>query len=158
MMHTVLLVCTANICRSPMAMGLLRARVADEAGEWRIESAGTWTVDGQPAAANTLYVLAERGIHIEEHRSQVITRQRLEPFRLILTMERGHKEALCAEFPDLAGRIYLLTEMVGQKRDIRDPIGGPLLDFEYTALEFDMIFNQGFEQIARLSLDEDQPE
>ena len=150
-MNSVLFICTANICRSPIAMGLLRAKVAGTGENWRIESAGTWAIDGAPAAVNSQLVLAEMGIDISNHRSRMVREKMLGEFNLILTMERGHKEALRIEFPQYRDRIYLLSEMVGGIFDIHDPIGRPLDEFRDTALEINQILDEGFERILELS-------
>ena len=120
-MLSVLFVCTANICRSPMAMGLFRSRVDDDP-EWRIESAGTWSIEGQHAASYTRAVLAMRGIDISDHRSRSVDREFLQQFNLILTMEGGQKEAISVEFPEIADRVYLISEMVDEVYNIDDPM------------------------------------
>jgi protein-tyrosine-phosphatase len=150
-MHSVLFVCTANICRSPMAMGLLRAKTQNSREPWRIESAGTWAVKGRPAAEKTRQVLEGHGIQLGQQISRPVTRELLESFNLILTMEQGHKEALQVEFPSLASRVYTLTEMADGFGDIDDPIGGPLEAFEQTFEEIEQILDQGFDKIRRLS-------
>lgn len=152
-MYSVLFVCTANICRSPMAMGLLRAKVEQEADEWRIESAGVWAQNGQPAAVFTRQVLADRGIELGNFRSRPITRELVESFNLILTMERGQKEALRAAFPQQASKVFLLTEMANRFGDIVDPIGGPLMDYEDTAREIEHLLTKGYERIRELAAD-----
>ena len=149
-MPSVLFVCTANVCRSPMAEALWRSRLAEEAG-WRVESAGTWALDGQLAARYAQQVLKGRGSDLSQHRSRVVDKELLESFNLILVMEQGHKEALRFEFPGVASRVYLLSEMVDESRDIHDPIGGSLLDFEDTAREIDRILEKGSEKIRRLA-------
>ncbi len=70
---SVLLVCTANRCRSPMAAGLLMKAVADrlEAGKWSITSAGTWAEPNLPATALVTAVMAERGIDLSQHRARM---------------------------------------------------------------------------------------
>ena len=93
-MHSVLFVCAANICRSPMAMGLFSAQVLPAASDWQIASAGIFAPPGYPAAQNTLAVLKQRGIDLSQHRSSQITREMVETYNLILTMERGQKEAI----------------------------------------------------------------
>lgn len=148
-MPSVLIVCTANICRSPMAMGLLRQKVS-ELPDWRVESAGTWAIEGQRPAASTLDVLSRRGITLQ-HRSRVVTLDLLEAFNLILTMEAGHKEALKVEFPRIADRVFLLSEMIGEEYDIKDPVGGPFDEFEKTAQELELIFDKGLDKITQLA-------
>lgn len=150
-MLSVLFVCTANICRSPMAMGLWQAKVGSSAANWRIESAGTWAPEGEQPAAKTLMILKERGIDLQSHHSRIVTEEMLHSFNLILTMEQGHKEAIRAEFPEIADRVYLLTEMIGKHYDINDPIGGSLIDFQDTAQEIDRILTAGFEKICELA-------
>jgi len=149
-MPSILFVCTANICRSPLAMVLFREKVGLDVDNWRVESAGTWAYDGSPAAEMVRQVLSERGLDISDHRSRMVTKELLSNFDLILTMEQGHMEALKAEFPDLANRVYMLSEVIGQRFDITDPIGGIQYEFEQTAREFERIFDLGFEKILQL--------
>ena len=151
-MHTVLFVCTANICRSPMAMGLLRKKVGQSVG-WRIESAGTWSILGEPPAWNTQLVLDQRGINVRDHRSRPVHLELLREFMLILVMEAGHKEALQVEFPEIADRVHLVSEMIGATYNIPDPMGNSFESFEETAKEFEQILDQGFEKISQLAED-----
>lgn len=151
-MPSILFVCTGNICRSPMAVALFRRLVRPEASgeDWRIESAGTWATDGLPPSRNGRLVLASMDMDISDHRSRRVTGELLEEFDLILTMEAGHKEALRIEFPDLAGRIYMLSEMAGEQNDIEDPIGGPKEDYEAAAREIEHLLGRGLKRILKL--------
>lgn len=133
-----------------MAMGLFRKKVGDDS-DWKIESAGTWSIEDQPAATFTQEVLSQRGIDVSEHRSRSVTGELLSQFNLILTMEEGHKEALRIEFPKIAPRVYLLSEMVGEHYSIPDPMGGSIEHFERTAQEFERIFDDGFDKISKLA-------
>jgi len=150
-MRSILFVCSANVCRSPLAMGLLRLKVDNELSEWDIHSAGVWAENGWPAARYTLEVLTSRGYDLENHLSQQVNREMVENYNLVLTMERGQKEALQIAFPDLTSRFYLLSEMVGKSHEIKDPIGRSFIDFEHTADEIDQILNDGFERIKELA-------
>jgi protein-tyrosine-phosphatase len=152
-MHSVLFVCAANICRSPLAMGLFSAQVLPEANDWQIASAGIYAPLGYPAAQNTLAVLKQRGIDLSQHRSSQIIKEMVEVYNLILTMERGQKEALQMAFPKQANKVYLLTEMVGGYWEIVDPVGGSLVDFEDTAREIEQILTIGFEKIRKAAAD-----
>lgn len=149
-MPSLIFICTANICRSPMAMAIFLNRVQQQDESWRVESAGTWAYEGDPASEKVVQVLAGRGLDISNHRSRLVSHDILSDFDLILTMEQGQMEALKVEFPDLAGRVYMLSEMIGMKFDIKDPIGGPLYEFEETANEFERIFDEGDQTIYEL--------
>jgi len=150
-MRSVLFVCTANICRSPMAMGLLRARAKGEKDEWRIDSAGVWAQRGFPVAQYTLEVLTARGIDLDNYASKPLTVEMVRDFYLILTMERNQQEALHFAFPQYTGKIFMLSQMVGKKNDIVDPVGGPMAEFETTAQEIEQILNKGFVRIRKLA-------
>ncbi|MFC2042583.1 hypothetical protein ACFLUA_00295 [Chloroflexota bacterium] len=152
-MNSVLFICSANICRSPMAMGLLRSMVEDSSDQWKIESSGVWDMGDQPAALNTKLVLKERGIDLNDHVSRTVTDTTVSEFNLVLVMEDNHKEVLKLVFPEYTDRIYLLSEMVGEIFDIVDPIGGSFADFEETALEMERILSDGFEKINKLAAD-----
>ena len=137
-----------------MAMGLLSARVAPEASEWRIASAGIYAPAGYPAAQNTLTVLKQRGIDLDQHRSSQITQDMVKAYQLVLTMERGQKEALQIAFPEEAHKVYLLTEMIGEYWEIADPVGGSFGDFEETAQEIEQILSDGYKRICLLAGEE----
>jgi len=149
-MPSVLFVCTGNLHRSPIAKYLFKQKV-DADPDWKIASAGTYTRDGLPAPPEVLTILARYGIDARRHRTREVTRPLLESCNLILCMRSNHKEALRAEFPDLAARIYLLSEMAGETTDIEDPIGGPMVEFDVVAREIDSYLTRGFERIVQLA-------
>lgn len=152
-MPSILFICTANICRSPMAAALFR-KILQEKGiseGWRIESAGTWPLAGQPAVEKTQKVVRKHGMDISDHRSKGVNRHLMEAFDLILTMEKGQKEALMVEFPEYAKKNFLISEMVGIFEDIEDPIGLSEEDFKDTANQIESYLNKGFEKIIALT-------
>lgn len=158
-MHTgkknpaVLFVCTANICRSPMAAALFRAqleRKRDDWQDWRVDSAGTWGLDGEKAAKNSQLVMEKRGLDLSTHRARTVDAAMLAEYDLILTMEAGHKEALGVEFPEVVDRVFLLSEMEGSSNPIEDPIGKTVDAYEETAKKMDGIIERGFLKIVAL--------
>ena len=153
---TILIVCTGNVCRSPMAAGLLRARLQADgrADEYRVLSAGTWTEAGRPASPYARQVMAERGLDISDHRAQEISPELVDAADLILVMTRAHREALVAEFPEAASRIYLLSEMIGKSYDIADPYSSSLTYYSYCADELETIIDQGYQRILKLAAQE----
>ena len=136
-----------------MASEIFKSIIAerDPHGEWRVESAGTWALEGYPASEKAKTVLKSRGMSADEHISRGVTLEMLQSFDLILTMEEGHKEALRVEFPQLADRIFLLSEMVDQRHNIPDPINRSLAEFEGTADLLESLLRNGFTRIKRIA-------
>jgi protein-tyrosine phosphatase len=127
-MMQILVVCTANICRSPMGQGVLESMLAGDilAGEAAIDSAGTHKFRvGQPPDKAAQAEAAARGIDISQQRSREVVRDDFERFDLILAMDRqnlDHLRYLCAS--DRRERIKLFMEFAGGKvRDVPDPFG-----------------------------------
>lgn len=107
----VLLVCTANQCRSPMGEGLLRARFADERVAARVGSAGLLP-GGQPAVPNASTVMAERGIDIYNHVSCQLTPDIARSSNLLIGMAREHVREACVSYGALLQRSFTLKELV----------------------------------------------
>jgi protein-tyrosine-phosphatase len=128
-----------------------KAAQLPDADAWRVESAGTWALAGALPASRAREVLRARGVELGDRRARSVDRDLLRAFDLILTMERGHKEALRAEFPEIGERVYILSEMVGLGHDIPDPMGGTLIDFQDTARELDQYLTRGFDRITQLA-------
>lgn len=152
-MYSVLFVCTANVCRSPMAMALMESKVKSQDDRWLIRSAGVWAMPGYPVAENTRLLMNEVGVDLSDYVSRPITPELMADSNLILTMENGQKEALKAAFPQYASKIYLLSEMIGENNEVLDPIGRPMVDFKETAREIHRILTKGFDKIKKHASD-----
>ncbi len=151
-MPSLLFVCTANICRSPMAMALFTSKVEKDTLDWRVESAGTWAMEGIPASINSQQAINDFDIDLSNHLSRPVDNILLDEFDLILVMEQGHKEALKVEYPKVSERVYLLYEMIGFKRDVHDPYGGRLVDYTETADEINQIITEGMAKIKEIAV------
>ena len=110
--HRLLLVCTGNQCRSPMAMTLARAWFDEHDGAAvDIESAGTMLdVDGRPASDGALRSMEKRGLDLADHVSRPVVDEMVDHADLVLTMERAHVRALVNMQPDAYPRTYTLLE------------------------------------------------
>ena len=130
----VVFVCTGNICRSPLAEGILKDKLLDEAKNNKhsipiqVTSAGTHAPDWNPASQNAVYVAADHGIILNFHRSNLITGKLVAKADLILTMERGHAEFIKSLWPDVDSvyelKLFGLEKFpVHFSTDIPDPVG-----------------------------------
>jgi protein-tyrosine phosphatase len=129
---------------------LHRVRQQD-ADQWLVESAGTWAENGHPAATGARLAMTTYGLDLSLHRSQMVTMELMDKFNLILVMEFGHLEALKIEFPQFAGKTFLLSEITGETYEIDDPIGGQESDFLATARQVRNLLDEGRETIFRLA-------
>jgi protein-tyrosine-phosphatase len=152
-MPSLLFVCTGNICRSPMAVALFKQLLQQHGllASWRVESAGTWGPSGEPASRNACLVMVERGYDLSQHRSRTVNGQLLKDFDLILVMERGHVEALATEFPEIAGRLHLLTHVVDARHDIPDPYLQDVRRYREMADCLSDVLQRGFQRIVALA-------
>jgi protein-tyrosine phosphatase len=125
-----LFVCTGNICRSPMAVGIFRKYLAKklncevdllEKMGYKIASAGIFEMAGSPASANAIAACADKGIDIKDHKSQILSRQLIEESNFIYVMGQAHCERIIAISPESVNRCVLLAE----NEEIPDPIGQP---------------------------------
>jgi len=124
-MPSVLFVCTANQFRSPIAAACFLKQIEgqDVAKKWRVESAGTWAENGLGVPGFAARAAESLGLgKLEDHRTRQVEQDLLDQFDLVVVMETGHKEAICAEFSSVCGRTYLLSEIVDDlPYDIPDP-------------------------------------
>jgi protein-tyrosine-phosphatase len=132
----VLVVCSGNICRSPMVAAYLRQRLGHSSmAHVVVTSAGTLGIEGSPAAAEAIRAMAEIGVDLQEHRSRGITAVEVRTSELLLAMDGGHLETLAARFPEGRDARYLVRAFEHgpapgtDPPDLDDPIGAPISVF-----------------------------
>ena len=124
-MGTVLLVCTANICRSPMAQAVFDVLAEDKDLPFQAESAGTAALEGRPMAPNAIAALEEVGIYPGPHRARRVSEAMVDGAWLVLTMTPQHAATLRRLGRNPAGGIHVLPEyaMGVRQEGIPDPYG-----------------------------------
>ena len=101
----ILLVCTGNTCRTPMAETQLRSLLAERGlADVEVTSAGTGAWDGAPASEGAYLVGLEHGHDLSGHRARLLTGEHAGQADLILTMSRSHRQRVLAVVVVLAGR------------------------------------------------------
>jgi protein-tyrosine phosphatase len=136
MLRAVLFVCTANICRSPMAAGVLRAMMARGAPGTAIEIASAGTHDyhaGMPAFPAAVAAARARGYELGDHAARRVGPGDFDQYDAIFAMDRYNVASLASLAPTRCrGKIELLMEY-GERfhgQEVPDPYGGEMRDFE----------------------------
>ena len=132
----VLMVCMGNICRSPMAEGVLRECLAERAPEWRVfvDSAGTHSYHvGAPPDPRAQTAAGRRGVAIEQLRARRVEAKDFEIFDLLLAMDLenlAHLQELAPQGQEHKARLLLEYSVERRGGDVPDPYYGGETGFE----------------------------
>jgi protein-tyrosine phosphatase len=121
----VLVVCTGNICRSPVAQRLLLARAGDNAG-FTVTSAGISAVVGRPIDGPCARALQELGVSAEGHVAQQVSLDLLTRADLVLTADSAQRSQLIQTEPASFRRVFTLREFVRLGRGLGAPIANDI--------------------------------
>ncbi|MEW5420638.1 low molecular weight protein-tyrosine-phosphatase [Amorphus sp. 3PC139-8] len=137
---SILFVCLGNICRSPMAAGILRSLAATSVRPIRIESAGVgpWHV-GKPPDGRAIAAAQRHGIDLTGERAQMIAEVDYRSYDMILAMDRSVLANVLQRAPaDATARIGLFRQVAEDvDADVDDPYTGPEDDFETCFVEIE---------------------
>lgn len=125
----ILVVCTGNICRSPMAEGMLRHGMPDDFRKIvTVASAGTDALHGNQATPLAVQAMAHYDIDISGHRARRLSRSLVVEADLILAMEHYHLRTIRTMQFFAAGKAHLLSrfDTDGVSYEVPDPMGGSL--------------------------------
>lgn len=133
-----------------MAAALFRRQAArqGEAEKYRVASAGTWGVDGQPASVHAQTVIREHGSTLDGHIARTVTPDLMQEADLIIVMTQSHRDALAAEFPRARSKIHLLSEFNGLEYDISDPYGKSFDAYQACAADLEQLIEQGYARVS----------
>lgn len=122
MVRNILTVCVGNICRSPMAQGLIGQRLREAGTEgFEVRSAGLDALVGYPAEGTAQRLMHEQGVDLSSHRAHQLDRELVRWADLVLVMEKEQKKAIHLIAPAACGKTYRLGEW--SDVDVLDPYG-----------------------------------
>ena len=131
----ILMVCLGNICRSPIAQGIMEDIVKDKNLDWIIESAGTSSFhSGEGADPRSVEVAKKNNIDISHQRSREITKQDLKEFDYIFAMDKSNFhdiEKMCEGNQSSKLKLFLKFGDVEEADEVPDP---------YYTLGFDYVY------------------
>ncbi|EPF0942469.1 TPA: protein tyrosine phosphatase [Klebsiella michiganensis] len=116
MFDSILVVCTGNICRSPIGERYLRRALPNK----KIESAGTGALVGHSADDSAIRIAEKHGISLAGHQGRQFTSALGRQYELILVMEKSHLEQIGRIAPEVRGKTMLFGQWLNQK-EIPDP-------------------------------------
>ncbi|MEY2266992.1 protein tyrosine phosphatase [Klebsiella pneumoniae] len=116
MFESILVVCTGNICRSPIGERYLRKMMPNKI----VDSAGTGALIGHGADLTAIKVAEAHDLCLEGHKARQLTSSIAKQYDLILVMERSHVEQIGSIAPEVRGKIMLFGHWLDRK-NIPDP-------------------------------------
>jgi len=122
----VLMVCLGNICRSPLAEGIMKAKVKANNLDWKIDSAGTgaWHI-GELPDSRSIDVAKTHGLNITDQRARQFEAKDLDQFDLIFAMDSSNYNDILrkADRENQKEKVHLIMNMTqpGFNENVPDP-------------------------------------
>ncbi len=151
----ILMVCLGNICRSPIAHGLLQYKVLQQNLPWEIDSAGTsdWH-EGELPNEKSIEVMDRHGIDITYQRSRPLRRKDMEYFDVIYVMDHMNYKNVTdmAKSEEEIAKVKLIMQEVNPdfKQIVPDPWSLPIKHYEEVFELLDAATDKIIERLSKL--------
>jgi L-threonylcarbamoyladenylate synthase len=142
-------ICSGNICRSPMAEGILKKEISNTIYHENIEinSAGTLNIPSSLASTDSIKVSAQNNIDINNHLSTPVNRLILDKANLVFCLAEQHYDYLIRHYPKYADKTHILKSWKNSNKlsdpSIDDPIG-------MSRQFYEQIFKEIEEEVKRI--------
>lgn len=137
MNYNILMVCTGNICRSPMAEVMLRDKLSGGMGNIvNVSSAGINAMNNNRATQRAIETMDALGIDLTEHKARFLTLDLLKDSDLVLVMERVHLRLIHNLYRSEKEKTFMLSSFCQDKKknfDIPDPYGESIRVYKKSA-------------------------
>ena len=143
----ILFICTGNTCRSPMAAGIFDKLAVENELDVRIESAGLFAHEGDPATPEAVEAVEKYDVDLSGHRAKQLTQELIDKSDLIITMTEAHKLVLQESAKE---KTVTVCELAGIDGEIEDPFGGDLEDYIKTADKLYIALSQIADKIEQI--------
>lgn len=117
MFQHILIVCTGNICRSPVAQAMLQQRLP----RLTVQSAGLGALVGQPVDKQARRLAEADGLDVASHRARQLDADQLSEADLVLVMSSGQRQAVARRWPEALGKTLLLGKWLSKSQEIEIP-------------------------------------
>ena len=149
-MYRILVICTANICRSPVGQLFLERFLQGQ--NVQVDSAGTLALNGNAADVTMQELLSERGYEkIMTHRSQALMPSLIQKYDLLLCMTNDHRNQVTKMSPISTGKVKLFGHW-DQQAQVLDPIGRARVEYESSVEQIEKLSKLWADKLIQLGV------
>ncbi|MGK0388289.1 MAG: protein-tyrosine phosphatase [Maribacter sp.] len=125
----ILMVCLGNICRSPLAEGIMKTKIQEAGLDWKVDSAGTgsWHV-GKLPDSRSIDVAKKHDLDITDQRAKQFQSYDLDNYDLVFAMDASNYQDInrLAKNDSQKNKVHLIMNMAspGMNQGVPDPYWG----------------------------------